>query len=168
MSTPDLPVDSGRLPALIPDREWHGELARAAGKGAQFSLFLAMHCQPGAEHFSLLPAEADGVTGDPHFPERLNHYKRPPLKPSDADYMALNTTAKMANSGSAAAFSLWQSMHPDPLSAHDNATLIPPEVKENCSLATRMRLQHISRPPEPVDETMLDEVISGSSSLLTA
>ncbi len=74
----------------------------------------------------------------------------------------------MAQSGVPAAFALWQSMHPEPLSISNDAKSIPADIKANCSLATQLRLAAPQLHQRRVDETGLFDVIEGSTSLLTA
>lgn len=151
----------------LPDREWTGELARAAGRGALFSLYLSIHCQPGAEQLKLIEAEENTPLADDGL-FSLNHYRRPALKAASGDYTNAKITSTMAQSGISAAFSLWQSMHPEPLSISDNAKSIPAEIKANCSLATQLRLSAPKPHQRQVDETGLFDIIEGSSALLTA
>lgn len=151
----------------LPDREWSGELARAAGSGALFSLYLSIHCQPGAEQLKLVEDTENQQRTDDELLS-LNYYRRPALKAESADYTNAQTSLAMAQSGVSAAFSLWQSMHPEPLSISDNAKSIPADIRANCSLATQLRLAAPRTHQKQVDETGLFEVIEGSSALLTA
>jgi len=151
----------------LPDREWSGELGRATKNGALFSLYLSIHCQPGSEPLRIIGDEEPPVPDD-DFPARLNHYRRPALQAGTVEYQTSGVTSLLANSGAVAAFSLWQSMHPDPLSYRDNAQSIPPEVKVNCSLATQLRLSVATSNQKSVDETGLLDVIEKSNDLLSA
>ena len=152
---------------VLPDREWSGQLARAAGSGALFSLYLSMHCQPGAEPLKLIASEENTDSSDNGL-LGLNHYRRPRLNAADSDYKNAVMSSVMAHSGISAALSLWQSMHPEPLSITNNARSIPADIKANCSLATQLRLTSPPINQKQVDETGLFDVIEGSSLLLTA
>ena len=80
---------------------------------------------------------------DEHFPQRLNHYRRPATQCSEA---ALNTYLRWQQSVSKApstqAIQFWQSMHPDPLNFTDNPKQLPVDVKINCAYGTQLQLHN--------------------------
>lgn len=164
-------INAGRHePVVNPanDLEWSGTLARASSHRALFSLYLAMHCQPGSKPLTIDDAFQDKAADDVGFPDRINHYPRAALSPTQQDFAALNVSSALANKGEIVSLSLWQMMHPDPLSAHNDTTLLPDDVKANCSYATQQRLKQAIASTIDTDPTTLDDVITGSQQLLTA
>ncbi|NMH58470.1 VC2046/SO_2500 family protein [Alteromonas ponticola] len=143
--------------------EWQGKLAASVHSKSLFSLYLAMHSQPGASHLSFqvkadAPQQFD-VTS-------LNHYRRAPCASSEKSVGCLNVTGRLVQQQDLKGVLLWQSMHPDPLSVVDNANKIPPDVKTNCSYLTQRLLSHQLSQSIEVDETRLADIVQNSVSLL--
>ena len=162
------PIDDPSL-MRIANHELTGRLNRASGQGAVFSLYLAIQMQPGAVHPGYTQAPEKPVD-EAAFLQQLNQYRRPPLATGAAHLAALAYSSELVAREDVAGMHLWQAMHPDPLSAVNDADKIPPEVMVNCSLPTQLRqYQDASQyTSKSCDETLLDEVIAGSRTLLTA
>ncbi len=146
--------------------EWSGRLAGSAGQGALFSLYLAMVNE--ADVAPSIDSESDLAVVDAHFPARLNHYRRSPLKADDADFFHLQHTAQLMAHGDSHTARLLQSMHPEPLSLKNDAKAIPADVIANCSLKARKRLLDQLQKPVPEQQTLLDDIIRDSAAFLAA
>ncbi len=153
--------------APISNLEWSGALSASAGKGALFSLYLAMHCQPGHEPVRI-HSEAENASSDAAALDHLNHYPRAPLGADDAAFQRLLVTGNLINQRDISSVNLWQAMHPDPLSIRNNAKHIPADVIANCSMATQMKLQVASSTTVNADETLLTDIIAGSEQFFAA
>ena len=159
------PVNTANNNVASVDLEWSGGLSSAAGNGALFSLLLSMHFQPGMASISLIPEKEEKNS---ELPVPANYYRRPALSASQGDMKNLEVTRQlMQESGSTSLF-LWQSMHPDPLSANNDSSLIPDDVKANCSYITQQRLAGEYTKNLPVDETLLADIIESAPSMLSA
>lgn len=151
----------------ISDLEWSGKLSSASSNPALFSLYLAMHCQPGNAPIRI-EQDIETPSTDNGFPERLNHYPRSPLSVNDEALMALKVSAKLAQLGQAADLALWNTMHPGPLSAFNNPTYIDNEVKSNCSYATQQSLKGSESKVLHSDPLQLTELIERAGELISA
>ncbi|MCW8108501.1 VC2046/SO_2500 family protein [Alteromonas ponticola] len=143
--------------------EWQGKLAEAVHSKSLFSLYLAMHSQPGASplsfHSNAKQAREFDVTS-------LNHYRRAPRASSEKAVKCLSHTNRLLQQGDTPGVLLWQSMHPDPLSVVDNPKKLPPDVKSNCSYLTQHLLQHEHSNQIEVDETLLGDIVAASVELV--
>lgn len=151
----------------VSDLEWSGKLSRASSNRALFSLLLAMHCQPGNTPISI-EKDSETPSTDKGFPERLNHYPRSPLSANDEAILALKVSAQLAQQGQMADLALWNTMHPDPLSAFNDPTHIDSEVKSNCSYATQQSFKHPQSTVLSGDPTQLSELIEQAGDLISA
>ena len=150
------------------NHEWQGSLGRATGEGALFSLYLAIQMQPGAPaaRFETTPAPTFDETA---FLTSLNHYRRAPTSAQPASLSTVGVYSQLTQTQDMATLSLWRAMHPDPLAIADNPTRLEPQVVANCSLATQLKLRENHRDAAwQCDETQLDDIITGSASLLSA
>ncbi len=143
--------------------EWQGALAGSVNSNALFALYLAMHSQPGSQTFTFV-SKAEAMQA--YDVTKLNHYRRAPLASSAQSINCLNETRRLINQNDLAGVQLWQSMHPDPLSIVNDAKKLPPDVKANCSFLTQYQLNQKVVNQIEIDETQLDEVITGSATLL--
>ncbi|MEW9796851.1 VC2046/SO_2500 family protein [Alteromonas sp. CYL-A6] len=137
--------------------EWQGKFADAAGNGALFSLYLSLQYGANVGRPSITPVAEARVTDD-RFPERLNTYRRPPLKASDSSFRASHQKSSLLNSRHSRDVLLLETCCPEPLSMYNDHKRIPDDVLANCSLATRQRLQQ-AMPVLEEDNTLLEEVI---------
>ncbi|MBU3022942.1 VC2046/SO_2500 family protein [Aestuariibacter sp. A3R04] len=153
---------------LSQDLEWSGTVVRATSHRALFSLYMAMQSQPGKEALRVPPDPDDDKVTDSDYPQRLNYYPRPSLEADREHYHALKVSSELVSKSHLRALSLWQIMHPDPLSHKNDCFAIPPEVRANCSLATRQKLNANAAPKISKDVTLLADVVTGSRTLLTA
>lgn len=171
----DIDQTAVRAPSGI---EWQGTLARTAGQGAAFNLYLALAQSADSHiHFddnSSLPVEDD-------FPQRLNQYRRPPLKIDEVRaeiHKAWHEGLYHTNEAQHCYLNLWQSMHPDALSVHDDPMFITPDIIENCDLQAQRRLSRLRQTDKtaqtnaaeayPTDATQLSELIELANSFSLA
>lgn len=150
------------------NHEWQGNLGRATGSGALFSLYLAMQMQPGHEPSRFAEASAPGVNETEQL-KRLNHYRRAPLAFEPQHLLAAEINSQLVAQQDTAGLSLWQAMHPEPLAQKNNPAYLEPEVVANCSLATQIYLKQ-SRPSatQDCDASLMSDIIEGSGALLQA
>ncbi|MBU2976931.1 VC2046/SO_2500 family protein [Alteromonas sp. C1M14] len=169
--TDDLLNPSTAAPASpkLTDFEWSGRLSQATPSRALFSLYLAMHCQPGNTAIRIEdPSHSASVDDD--FLARLNHYPKASLSPNKSDLEALRVSAKLAQNGQVSDLALWHTMHPAPLSAYNDPHYLSDDIKTNCSYATQQKLKS-SCDNEAVlnaDPTQLDDLIARASAFITA
>ncbi|WP_018981712.1 VC2046/SO_2500 family protein [Salinimonas chungwhensis] len=146
--------------------EWGGQLNRASSDAQLFSLYLAMHLQPGNPTIAFEPS-SDQANDTSSKSEFISHYRRAATQPDQNDIKTANIYSKLTAFNDTSSVMLWRAMHPDPLSVKDDHRHVAPEVLANCSYATQQRWRSES-PDTTLTETpvMLDEVIRGSESLL--
>ncbi|RDV26011.1 hypothetical protein DXV75_07955 [Alteromonas aestuariivivens] len=151
----------------VGDHEWSGNLARAAGKGAVFSLFLAMHVQPGR-----LPSRiSEPAASDPDkvvSPTNQSHYRNPPLQTDEQDVAHSAVSAKLLAARRTADLSLWQAMHPEPLAVKNDPQWIDPGVIANCSIATQSAFRGGEQPLRVQQPENLADIIPVAQTLLRA
>ncbi len=147
--------------------DWNGNFAEAAGHGAQFSLYLAMQFGASLGTPSFNPA-ADNQTAGTHHLQAFSFYRRPNLKADQADFMHSRVVSAFITHGDVSSARLFESMHPAPLSCHNDASHIPDNVIANCALATQRRLQGHAPGNFDEDNTLLDDVIDKASKYMVA
>ncbi len=158
-------VNSNSTVELDPSYRWEfdGTLAKASSQGRLFALYLAMQENALAHPIYLTPhAKSEG---SPYQNEisNLSHYRQPALQAVDKDWANMATLASLMSSDLASA-RLFLSMNPSPLAQSDNASRIPDDIKDNCSLGTQKRLANLYRSDIKEDNTMLYDIISGENS----
>ncbi|WP_420932787.1 VC2046/SO_2500 family protein [Alteromonas sp. A081] len=156
------PVNANPTAKLDPSYHWefNGTLAKAASQGRLFALCLAMHQNALAHPIVLTP---HAKSGDARYQDEiasLSHYRQPRLQATDKDWSNMATLASLISTDSTSA-RLFQSMNPSPLAQVNDASRIPDDVKNNCSLGTQKRLANIYRSNIEEDNTMLYDIISG-------
>lgn len=118
------------------DLEFSGSLNRASSQGANFALLLSMLQQNYLERPAVALEEqqntADDIAG-------LSHYPKVPLSAQSRDWYQADIAATILHSDGSKGAHLWLAMHPQPLSLHNDATLIDEDVLANCDIYTQQR-----------------------------
>lgn len=153
---------------LSKDLEWSGTVVRATNHRALFALYMAIQSQPGKETLRLEPDKEQNTVSDGDYPHRLNHYPKVSLAADSSHIRALEISSQLVSKNNIRALSLWQIMHPDPLSHKNDSLAIPAEIKANCSLVTQQKLAALKAPEIERDATKLTDIVDGSQTLLTA
>ena len=153
---------------LTQDLEWSGTVVRATNHRALFALYMAIQSQPGKETIRFAAEKEQSNVSDNDYPHRLNHYPRASLAADGSHFKALQISSQLVKENNTRDLSLWQIMHPDPLSHKNNCLSIPAEIKTNCSLVTQQKLVALETTEPKSDVTMLSDVVTGSQTLLTA
>jgi hypothetical protein len=118
------------------------QLVNTVGHGSLFRLYLALAEHSPTPRISI--STEPQINSDSEFPQRLNHYRRAPLKAQNDDFSyanILNQELTQPNLDKGIAVRFWQSLHPSPLSMWNKGKNIDPEVKLNCSWPTQLRLE---------------------------
>ncbi|MFS1704098.1 VC2046/SO_2500 family protein [Alteromonas sp. AMM-1] len=177
MQTQAASQNTGQVSGKVPGQG--SELAQRAQRESTLNVALHRNADTFKLYLSLFDGSRPAVVSwqqdpaiiDEGFPQRLNHYRRPPIESSTA---SLNTYLRWQQSVSKApgspAIRFWQSMHPDPLSFSNNAKKLPFEVTSNCAYTTQLQLQKSEQSSlvlEAEDSpTMLADTIPASQHLL--
>lgn len=147
--------------------EWNGQLSSAAGRGADFSLLLALQLGSGVAATTIHSSTDEASTNDVIL-ARLNHYRRSALDCSDVGPDELSKTASIMKQQGSADARLWQCMHPDPHAFINDNKKLSADIIANCAFATQQ--QRSSSKPTVLheDPTQLDDIIQRSQSLLAS
>ncbi|WP_334062093.1 VC2046/SO_2500 family protein [Alteromonas genovensis] len=158
-------VNSNSTVELDPSYRWEfdGTLAKASSQGRLFALYLAMHENALAHPIHLTPQAKNEDSPYQDEISNLSHYRQPALQAADKDWANMATLASLMSSDLASA-RLFLSMNPSPLAQSDDASRIPDDVKDNCSLGTQKRLANLYRSDIKEDNTMLYDIISAKNS----
>lgn len=158
-------------PSLTPiqqsDLEYSGRLTAATADGALFSLLLALHYRPANEYLTS-PKESDEAVTDPHFPARLNHYRRPKLNGDESSISTSYHNSGLLHQGKLVDLSLQQAMHPDVLGYKPEGMTLGEEVIANCDYATQCRIKQERQLDNtlPLDYTHLANIIPEATQML--
>ncbi|WP_026374757.1 VC2046/SO_2500 family protein [Aestuariibacter salexigens] len=150
--------------AVNADAELSGRLAKAAGRGAEFSLILAM-LEQNVLYRPSFASDSDEVVTDPHFPQRLNHYPPVSLKADATHFSKANVTNRLFSQSQVKNAQLWLAMHPDPLSMFNDPSRIDDEVIHNCDFATQRHLKLPEHAKIDVDYTKMLDVVEAAQVL---
>ena len=142
---------------LANDYELNGTVNRAANEGAKFALIMAM-LEQDCSHRPQLEKPPE-ITQTSNFSGDNNFYPSQPLSANDNYWQTCQQTQRYIQHGHLKSAQLWLTMHPEPLSQHNNADIIDVEVIANCSSNTQARLQQKQQQLVKVDETQLDDIL---------
>lgn len=151
--------DPAATTPIDPSMAWEsrGILAKSTGKGALFSLYLAMHQHSLAEPISIQSNDSDTKASSDFLMH--NHYRRPALQMSDNDWRTIQTLTQLAATDFSAA-RLFQSLNPTPLAQTDNKFRLSDEIINNCSLGAQKRVYRQFSHTLKEDNTLLYDVLS--------
>lgn len=164
-------VGAAKSGQISDDIELSGRLARSVDRHALFSLYLAMHFKPADEQWRL-QSESFDIPGDPHFPERLNQYRRPALFASHSDEKHYERHAQLIQHHGINDARLHLACFPGALSRQKTENHIDEAVIANCSLPTQMKYHSMMQKDEPlakeleIDYTLLAETTPASQQIL--
>ncbi|MEP1444929.1 MAG: VC2046/SO_2500 family protein [Paraglaciecola sp.] len=142
---------------LSNDYELNGTINRASREGAKFALIMAMLEQDCSQRPNV--EKNQQTNQSPEHPKDLNYYRPNPLQVDDTYWRTCQNTSQLIDSGQIQSAHLWLAMHPEPLSQHNNAEVIDPEVVANCSFIAQARLQQAAANTLKVDETGLYDIL---------
>lgn len=146
------------------DPELNGRVSQALHTGRDFSYWLSLLGPWADERPNVAKSQHDANSQDPSLPE--NYYRQSSLAASATDLEIINTHSQLLQRPQLAGFRLWQSMHPDPLSLHNDALRLEDEVIENCEFHVRERLKSALDTTITPDPTLLDAIIPIERQLL--
>jgi hypothetical protein len=118
------------------DVEFSGRLNRASSQGANFALLLSMLQQNYLERPAVAldrqKSMADDMAG-------LSHYPKTPLSAQSRDWHQGDIAASILHNDSIKSAHLWLTMHPQPLSLHNDVFHIDKDILVNCDIYTQQR-----------------------------
>jgi hypothetical protein len=149
---------------LDPSYQWefNGTLAKASSQGRLFALYLAMHQNALAHPIHLTPHPQGQESPYKNDISNLSHYRQSALHATERDWVNMAKLASLMSTDLTTA-RLFLSMNPSPLSQTNDATRIPEDVKNNCSLGTQKRLANTYRSDIEEDNTMLYDIITAQN-----
>ncbi|MFT6898005.1 MAG: hypothetical protein ACJA13_002421 [Paraglaciecola sp.] len=118
------------------DVEFSGLLNRASSQGAKFTLLLSMLQQNYLERPGVALREPHSAADDV---ASLSHYRKIPLSAQSRDWRQGDIASSILNNDGIKGAHLWLAMHPQPLSLHNDVSLIDADVLANCDIYTQQR-----------------------------
>ena len=152
-------------PTKIQDPELNGRLSNALVTGRDFAYWLALLGPWADERPKVVSCSLDSNTQQHSLP--ANYYRQSPLAATLEHVVTANVRSQLLQHSPLAGFRLWQSMHPEPLSLHNDALRLDDEVVENCELHVRQRLHAGLDTSIIPDPTLLESIIPAERQLLT-
>ena len=145
---------------IDPSISWekNGTLAKAAQDATLFSLYLAMQQSALVHNVSYHDLQKEDENASLHV-DVLSFYRQPALAAASADWEIIGRVNTLYNSGYTRDASLFQHMHPSPLSQVNDKNKLSDDVINNCSLSTQKRLKTQYAEQLPEDPTMLNDLI---------
>ncbi|WP_354667942.1 VC2046/SO_2500 family protein [Paraglaciecola arctica] len=157
VNTTQSDLNSSSEALLSSDYELNGTINRASRQGAKFALIMAMLEQDCSQRPHI--EQNQQTNQSPEHLKDLNYYRPNPLKADDNYWHTCQNTSQLIDQGQIQSAHLWMAMHPEPLSQHNNAEVIDPEVVANCSFIAQARLQQAATNTLQVDETGLYDIL---------
>jgi hypothetical protein len=152
-------------PSKTQDPELNGRLSSALLTGHDFAYWLALLGPWADERLKVVTSSLESNTQEHLLP--ANYYRQSPLAAPVDHVVTANIRSQLLQHSPLAGFRLWQSMHPEPLSLHNDALRLDDEVVENCELHVRQRLNTSLDTSIIPDPTLLESIIPVERQLLT-
>jgi len=142
------------LQVVAQQQEINQALSNKRSDGSLFKLLLSM------AHAEMPRVEQLDFTSDASAPDMpAHHYRQPSLAQSDQDFTKQTQLTNIIANHDLANLKLWLCMHPQPLSARNDALHIEKDVIDNTSYQTAKSFE--SQVPQSIkeDPTMLYDVL---------